>query len=100
MRVDDSSQRRTRATLSNHFQKLTTLTLISFSFIVSLSRKKEKETVHQPTLSRHLFYASNYKLIYRFKVLDNQGIILSKENPILNRKSNSTNLIGHPILNW
>jgi hypothetical protein len=53
MRVDDSSRRRTCATLSNHFRKLTTLTLISFSFIVSPSRKK-KETVHQPTLSHHL----------------------------------------------
>jgi len=54
MKVDDLSQRRTCATLSNHFQKLTTLTLISFSFIVSPSRKKDKETVHQPALSHHL----------------------------------------------
>ena len=29
-----------------------------------------------------MFYASDYKLIYRSKVLDNQGIILSKGNPI------------------
>ena len=47
-----------------------------------------------------MFNASDCKLIYRSKVLDNQGIILSKGNPILNRKSNSTNLIGHPVLNW
>jgi hypothetical protein len=52
MRVDDSSRRRTRATLSNHFRKLTTLTLISFSFIVSPSRKekKKRQCTNQPSL--------------------------------------------------
>jgi hypothetical protein len=51
LRVDDSSRCRTRATFSNHFQKLTTLTLISFSFIGSPSRKKEKrQCTNQPSL--------------------------------------------------
>jgi len=41
-----------------------------------------------------------YRFIYSSKILDNQRIILSKENPILNKKSNSTDLIGRSVPNW
>ena len=44
-----------------------------------------------------MLYASDYKLIYRPKVLDNQGIKLIKGKPILNRKSNFADLTGRPV---
>jgi hypothetical protein len=49
--VDDSSQHLTLATLSNHFQKLTTLTLI-YSPSLSLPReiKKKRQCTNQPSL--------------------------------------------------
>jgi hypothetical protein len=44
-----------------------------------------------------MFYASDYKAIYRPKVLDNQLIELIKEKPILNRKNDYVDLIDRLI---
>jgi len=44
-----------------------------------------------------MHYASDYKPIYKPKFLDNQGIILDKENLILNRKSHSVDLTDQPV---
>jgi hypothetical protein len=46
-----------------------------------------------------MLYASDCKPIYRSKILDNQLIKLIKEKHILNRKSNSANLIDQQFLN-
>jgi hypothetical protein len=46
-----------------------------------------------------MVYASDYKPIYRSKILDNKLIKLIKGKHILNRKSNSANLIDQHFLN-
>jgi len=47
-----------------------------------------------------MFYASDYKTIYKPKVLDNQWIEPIKEKPILNRKIDSADLIDRSFMNW